>query len=159
MVVVRNGRLARGDLEPEPYPLYVRYASSPRPVGGTAVHFGDAFLLQNWVVTPLDEQTVQVDLVWQKTADSLPNHIAFLHLLGPDGLITQADAPPGGAYWFPHWWRAGQLVQERRLLTLNEPYDPALHTIQVGLYDPATLERLPVILEENVVGDSWPLNR
>ncbi|MEZ4593925.1 MAG: glycosyltransferase family 39 protein [Chloroflexota bacterium] len=158
MVVVRNGRLARGDLEPEPYPLYVRYASSPRPVGGTAVRFGDTFLLQSWVVTPLDEQTVQVDLVWQKTADSLPNHIAFLHLLGPDGLITQADAPPGGAYWFPHWWQEGQWVQERRILKLDAPFDPTWHTIQVGLYDPATLERLPVVgTDGNLSLDSWQL--
>lgn len=158
MVVVRNGRLARGDLELEPYPLYVRYASSTRPNEAAMVNFDNAFLLQSWAVTPLDDQTVQVDLIWEKTADSLPNQIAFLHLLGPDGLITQADAPPGGAYWFAHWWRHGQLVQERRLLTLNEPYDPALHTIQVGLYDPATLERLPVVgANGELPKDSWPL--
>ncbi len=150
MVAVQNGRLARGDLEPEPYPLYVRYA--------TVVNFGDAFLLHSWVVTLLDAQTVQVDLVWQKTAVDPTNQIAFLHVLGPDGLITQADAPPGGAYWFPHWWQEGQLVQERRLLMLREPFDPALHTIQVGLYDPATLDRLPVVgTDGDLQDDSWQL--
>lgn len=157
-VVVQNGRLARGDLEPEPYPLYVRYASQPRLEATEPVNFGDAFLLENWEMTLLNEQTVQVDLVWEKTAVGLPNPIAFLHLLGPDGLITQADAPPGGAYWFPHWWQEGQWVQERRILKLDAPFDPTLHTIQVGLYDPATLERLPVIGTDGALKeDSWTL--
>jgi 4-amino-4-deoxy-L-arabinose transferase-like glycosyltransferase len=156
MVGVETGRLARGDLELEPYPLYVRYASGLLLHVETAVQFGDAFSLQSWVVTPLDEQTVQVTLTWQKTSPALSNQIAFLHLLGPGGLITQADAPPGGPYWFPHWWQAGQAVQEVRLLTLPVPFDPAQHTIEVGLYDPATLARLPVIGGDGAVqGDKW----
>jgi 4-amino-4-deoxy-L-arabinose transferase-like glycosyltransferase len=158
MVVVENGRLARGDLEPEPYPLYVHYASEEAPLTGPGIQFGETFKLQSWVVTPLDEHTVQVDLIWQKMDDALPNQIAFLHLLGPEGLITQADAPPGGVYWFPNWWQPGQLVQERRMLTLAEPFDPSVHTIQVGLYDPATLDRLSVIGDNgDLQGDSWQL--
>ncbi len=158
MVVVENGRLARGDLEPEPYPLYVRYASGAAPNAGPTINFDNAFLLQGWTVTPLDDQTVQVDLIWQKTGDALPNQIAFLHVLGDEGLVTQADAPPGGDYWFPHWWRANQAVHERRLLILPEPFDPTRHTIRVGLYDPITLDRLPVI-EDNgaVLSDGWQL--
>ncbi|WP_420641379.1 ArnT family glycosyltransferase [Candidatus Leptofilum sp.] len=158
MVVVQNGRLARGDLEPEPYPLYVRYTTGERPTNTQAVQFGNAFQLQNWTVTLLDEQTVQVDLIWQKTGNELPNQITFLHLLSSEGLVTQADAPPGGAYWFPHWWRKGQWVQERRLLILTEPYNPALHTIQVGLYDPVTLDRLLVVgADGDLQKDSWQL--
>ncbi|GJM41904.1 MAG: hypothetical protein DHS20C20_21860 [Ardenticatenaceae bacterium] len=158
MVTVGNGRLARGDLEPEPYPLYVRYSSSASPNIAQTVQFGDAFQLQSWHVTPLDAQTVQVDLIWQKLGEGQPTQIAFLHLLGAEGLMTQADAPPGGEFWFSHWWRGDQLVQEQRLLTLNEPYDPALHTIQVGLYDPATLDRLQISVDDVVISeDSWQL--
>lgn len=156
MVMVENGRLARGDLEPEPYPLYVRYASGAAPDAKTAVNFDQTFLLQGWTVTQLDEQTVQVDLIWQKTTDAQPNQIAFLHVLSAAGLVAQADAPPGGDYWFPHWWRENQLVQERRILTLTEPFDPAIHTIRVGLYDPVTLDRLPVIGENGtILSDGW----
>ncbi|MCB9006235.1 MAG: glycosyltransferase family 39 protein [Ardenticatenaceae bacterium] len=158
MVVVENGRLARGDLEPEPYPLYVRYASGAAPEAGPTVNFDNTFLLQSWAVTPLAEKTVQVDLVWQKTTPDLPNQIVFLHVLGEAGLVTQADAPPGGAYWFSHWWRPGQAVHEQRILALPEPFDPARHTIRVGLYDPATLDRLPVVDDQGaVLGDGWQL--
>lgn len=158
MVVVRNGRLARGDLEPEPYPLYVRYASGTQPDTTQTVQFGNEFILQRGIITLVDEQTVQVDLVWQKIGIDQPGHIAFLHLFEEEQLITQADATPGGAYWFPHWWQPGQWVHEQRLLTLSERYDPALHTIQVGLYDPATLARLPIRVEGvEMSGDSWQL--
>lgn len=158
MVMVRNGRLARGDLEPEPYPLYVHYASAPQPVASTPVNFDGRFWLQNSKVTQLDEQTIQVDLTWQKNGTELPNQVAFLHVLGGNGLISQNDAPPGGPYWFAHWWQPDQWVQERRILHLPQPFDPAQHTIRVGLYDPATLERLPALGPggENL-GDGWQL--
>jgi hypothetical protein len=158
MVTVRNGRLARGDLEPEPYSLYVRYASNETPESADSVNFGNAFLLRNWSVTPLDEQTLQVDLIWQRTADHLPNQIAFLHLLEDESLLAQADAPPGGVYWFPHWWQIDRAVHEQRLLTLPETFDPTVHTIRVGLYDQVTLDRLTVIGDNGaVLGDGWQL--
>ena len=159
LVAVENGRLARGDLEPEPYPLYIRYASDAMPNSAAqSVNFGNAYRLRSWTVTQRDEQTVQVDLIWQKMTDEISNQIAFLHLLDGEGLLTQNDAPPGGPYWFPHWWREGQLVHEQRILQLSEPYDPARHTIRVGLYDPATLDRLPVIGENGILlDDGWRL--
>ncbi len=160
MVVVQNGRLARGDLELEPYPLYVRYASGTAPEPGPSVNFNSTYLLQSWSVTPVNEQTVQVNLIWQKTTPELPHQIAFLHLMHNDNdtLLAQADAPPGGIYWFSHWWRPGQAVQEQRLLTLPEEFDPATHVIRVGLYEPTTLDRLAIIGEDGtVLGDSWQL--
>ncbi len=158
MVVVQDGRLARGDLEPEPYPLYVRYTSAARPEVGAPVNFGDRFWLHSGTVTLLDEQMVQVDLVWQKNGTDLPTEVAFLHVLDANGLVTQNDAPPGGLNWYAHWWQPDQWVQEQRILVLPEPFDPTRHTIRVGLYDPATLARLPVIGPggENL-GDGWPL--
>jgi 4-amino-4-deoxy-L-arabinose transferase-like glycosyltransferase len=158
MVVVRNGHLARGDLELEPYPLYVRYASSTRPPTEAPVNFDNRFTLHSSTVTRLDEQTLQVDLVWQKNGDTLPDPVAFLHLLDASGLVTQNDAPPGGRHWLAHWWQADQWVHEQRILYLPDPWDPARYTLRVGLYDPATLERLPVIGPggENL-GDGWPL--
>ena len=51
------------------------------------------------------------------------------------------------------------MVQEQRLLTLpDDDYDPAAYQIRAGLYDPLTLNRLPV-LDENgtVLDDGWML--
>ena len=74
VVTVQNGRLARGDLEPEPYVLYVRYSTVAEPLQeAELINFGDAYQLQNWDVWQLDDHTVQVDLVWQKTAADTAN--------------------------------------------------------------------------------------
>ena len=85
----------------------------------------------------------------------MPNQIAFVHLIGPDGLITQLDAPPGGAYWFPHWWQEDQLVHEQRILTLPAPlsFDPDSQVIRLGLYDPETLDRLPITVDGAALSD------
>ncbi|MCB8949102.1 MAG: glycosyltransferase family 39 protein [Ardenticatenaceae bacterium] len=155
VVGVENGRLARGDLEPTAYPLYVHYATEEVPEAGQIVSFGGIFNLKSWAVTALAENQVQIDLFWQKTGDSLPNQIAFVHLIGPDGLITQLDAPPGGAYWFPHWWQDDQLVHEQRILILTAPlsFDPDSQVIRLGLYDPETQDRLPITVDGAAVPD------
>ncbi|MCP4420697.1 MAG: glycosyltransferase family 39 protein [Chloroflexi bacterium] len=158
-VVVENGRLARGDLEPEPYPLFMRYVSDPTPDPSPKfINFDDTLYLQNWAIEQLDEQTVQVKLTWQMKTAEPPTQIAFLHLLSAEGLLTQNDAPPGGPKWFPHWWQSGQTVQEQRILHLSQPYDPTVHTIRVGLYDPITLDHLPVIDDNGeALDDGWQL--
>ena len=155
VVGVENGRLARGDLEPAAYPLYVHYATEEVPEAGQLVSFGGIFNLQSWAVTQLAENQVQIDLFWQKMGDSLPNQIAFVHLIGADGLITQSDAPPGGTYWFPHWWQDDQLVHEQRILTLPAglAFDPARQVIRLGLYDPETLDRLPITVDGAALSD------
>jgi 4-amino-4-deoxy-L-arabinose transferase-like glycosyltransferase len=159
LVVVENGRLARGDLEPEPYALYLHYTGLPQVSQSAAgINFDHAFLLHRWTVTPLDDQTVQVELVWQKISDDPLSQTAYLHLQTGEGLLAQVDAPPGGFFWQPNWWRPGQWVQEQRILTLPEPFDPARHTIRVGLYHPETLVRLPIIGPYGaILEDGWTL--
>ncbi len=159
VVMVENGRLARGDLEPEPYSLYTHYATATLPnTTAQPINFNNLIQLTAWKITPLDGQTVQVELTWQLKTAVMPTEIAFLHLLNAGELLTQSDAPPGGKNWFPHWWQSGQMVQEQRILQLPEPYDPALHTIRVGLYDPITLDLLPVIDNNGaILDDGWQL--
>lgn len=159
VVSVQNGRQARGDLEPEPYTLYIRYSNDLKSLQARdSINFGDVFQLQGWDVQQLDAHTVRVDLLWQKTAVGTPNQIAFLHLLEGDTLLTQSDAPPGGAFWFSHWWQPGQAIHEQRTLHFVRPIELARHTIRVGLYDPATLERLPAVGADGTIwGDGWQL--
>jgi hypothetical protein len=85
---------------------------------------------------------VLVTLVWEgETAVERPL-VAFVHLVGPEGLINQFDAPPGQGMWSDQWWQPGLLLREQRLLHLPQPYDPARHQLYVGLYDPTSGQRL-----------------
>ncbi len=168
LVSLHTGQPARGDLEAVAYPLYVRYQarplpSSPADLWPEAVNFDNQLWLRRGSAIFHDPQTVQIDLYWEgKTAVS-PHLTAFVQLVGPDGVLAQLDAPPGGSDgpvrpWQADWWRPGLVLHEQRMLHLPQPYDPARQRLIVGLYDPVTAVRLPVLDEnENPAADSWEI--
>jgi hypothetical protein len=51
-------------------------------------------------------------------------------------LTSQADGPPVANHYPTTIWRPGQIVQDSRLVPPGDHY-------LIGLYDPATGERLP----------------
>ena len=154
LVEVATGPLARGDLEAEAYPLYTSYRvleAQPLPMLAT---FGEILRLQH-AGAVLYDGAVQVDLVWgAETAVSQPL-TAFIHLVGPEGLVAQDDAPPGGSNWPYTWWRTGLQLHERRTIPLPNGFDLTGSYLLVGLYDP-TQTRLPVTDGNGrAAGDSW----
>ncbi len=160
LVSVAAGPQARGDLEPEAYPLFVRYQvqeARPLPVQATFgnASFGGVLYLQAAQALLYDDETLQVNVVWTaETAVSQPL-TAFVHVIGPDGLVAQDDAPPGGGFWPSAWWRPGLQLQEQRTMTLPDGFDPAGHYVLIGLYD-AGQNRLPVVDGNGRgAGDSW----
>lgn len=148
-VSLSEGPLARGDLEPEAYPLYLRVGVAPGAAAATrADNFKDEFILSDAAVTALAPAALAVDLTWALPAGAPPPAAlptAFLQVVGPGGVVGQSDAPPGGGRWPVEWWEAGLQIRERRIVALSEPFDPAQHQIITGLYWPETGERLPVL--------------
>lgn len=168
LVSVRKGGMARGDLEETAYPLYVRYHIRPLTDALTApwpvvVNFDNQLWLHDATAVLSDTQTVLVDLYWEAHTAVPPEHTAFVQVLGPDGVVGQSDLPPGGADgtvrpWAANWWQPGVVVHEQRVLHLAQPIESANQRLIVGVYDPATAVRLPVLDENNKpVGDSWEI--
>lgn len=159
IVFVREGGLARSDLETEAYPLYVRYAAGRQPAeeAVTATFGADIRLLNADVRAPAPEQ-VQIDLYWT-AGEQLPEPlVAFVHVLSEGEMIGQSDRPPAYGYWPPSWWQEGIVIHDRRVVDLQEAYDSARHQIIVGLYEAATEERLPVFdAAGQPAGDTWLL--
>lgn len=160
LVSAETGSLARDDLEAIPYPLYVRYAWRPAPAGwGELANFDNQIQLRQAEVTRLDEATLQVDLYWTAATAMLQVElVAFVHVVGPDGLVGQHDALPAGGRWPHQWWQTNLIVQDRHVISLPEPYDAARHRIDVGLYDARTQVRLPVLAQDGkLIGYTWQL--
>ncbi len=158
----QTGPLARGDLEPEPYPLYTRYDVDTAVSGEPIVIFGGTLaLLQAQAVWQTDGM-VRVALLWQAETAVVPPLTAFVHLAGAAGLVAQEDAPPGGltagqANWPPGWWRPGLQLYEQRLLRMPTDFAAGPYELRVGVYD-AAQNRLPVTLPDGrSAGDSWSL--
>ncbi len=143
------GPPARGDLEPAAYSLFTRYVFTPGlPSGSRADNFDNRFVLREATVAAAADNNVQVDLTWELApdavlSDALPS--VFVHVLGIDGQLPQADAQLGGGLWPAPFWQPGVAVSERHLITLPESLDPAHHRIVVGLYWADSQKRLPLL--------------
>lgn len=157
VVWVNNGPLARGDLEPEAYPLYVHYGITPpfSAAAVTLVSFGDALQL-HWAEATAITGGLQIDLVWSAATLPMPADLtAFVHIVDANGLIAQDDAPPGSGNWAAAWWRPGLLLHERRIIPLPQPFDTAQQQVLLGVYD-AALNRLPAYAAAGApLGDVW----
>ncbi|CAG0935695.1 hypothetical protein TFLX_04544 [Thermoflexales bacterium] len=102
--------------------------------------FGQTTLLEsaNWSICT---NHLKVNLIWQTRAAG--DWRVFVHVLNPDGtLAAQHDGPPlMGLY--PFWqFRAEDHVEDVHPLDLSALASDRLYTITLGLYDPATGQRL-----------------
>ncbi|MDT8305936.1 MAG: glycosyltransferase family 39 protein [Anaerolineae bacterium] len=160
LVFGERGPLVRGDLEPEPYPLYYAYLLLEAPPGlpERVARFGEDIILRDARLTRPDPGTLQVDLIWQGTPPQDVPLVVFVHVLDTGRVIGQDDTPPLQGVWAPTWWQPDLLLHDRHLVSLTVPFDAAQHQVVVGLYDSRTVTRLPVYdAADNPAGDSWPL--
>ncbi|GAB4442251.1 MAG: hypothetical protein Fur0044_38670 [Anaerolineae bacterium] len=119
------------------------------PLSSTDVRFGPAIRLTGFDLDPANLQpgaTLPVLLRWTTDQPLPTDYTVFLHLLAADGrLVAQHDA-------FPTWltpqptsqWPLRQPVLDRHELKLPADLAPGNYTLQVGVYDVQTLQRLPL---------------
>jgi hypothetical protein len=88
---------------------------------------------------------VQLSIVWQVQQALATDYAAFAHLVDGDGQGWAGDdhQPYGGLYPTSAWG-AGEMVRDSFTLTIPANAPPGLYDVQVGWYDPATGQRLPV---------------
>jgi hypothetical protein len=100
---------------------------------------GEAIALRGFTVeTPPGE--TRVTLYWQALDFPRAEYSVFVHALDAEGIIiAQNDGPPSSV---PVWcWIPGEIVADERIL--DSPADT--QSIGVGVYDPLTGVRLPVL--------------
>ena len=150
----QTGSLAQGDLEAEAYPLFIRYASddvTKAPDESSLANFDNAIQLRGADVSQLDDGRLQVDLQWSLVSEEMKLPVvAFVHVIGPDGLIGQSDNVPSDGNWPAQWWRSGLIIVDSHLLALDVPYEEEEHQILIGLYNAITQEQLLVLNEDGV---------
>lgn len=81
----------------------------------------------NWVITRISDDPLTL----------------FVHLYGPNGLISQADGYPLVGVYPPTAWRAGETLRDVRHIPLPDDLAPGEYTVGLGLYNSQTGERLP----------------
>jgi hypothetical protein len=120
------------------------------------VRFGDLVALRG-LAPPQPAapgETATLTLYWQ--AERIPGrvYVAFVHVVGPEGgNVAQSDHWPGGLP--SNTWAAGQVIADQVRLELPPHLAPGRYELAVGVYDPESGARLPVVGgEETAVSDN-----
>ena len=98
---------------------------------------------------------VPLTLYWQVSRPLGKDYTVFVHLLGDDdALMGQGDGPPLDNAYPTSFWSAGENLADTHRLRISPDAKPGKHRIVVGLYDPASGQRLPVLGDKGqVTGD------
>ncbi|MBS1251294.1 MAG: hypothetical protein MAG451_00326 [Anaerolineales bacterium] len=156
-ISVREGAQESGDLESEARLLYVLFQAVPHSDAGRPLAiFGDDIALQEAGVEPVADGRLQVRFVLECREPLETSYAITAQLLTSAGLITQEDGPPARGFYPTTAWRAGDRIIESRTLELPVPYDPARHSVIIAIYDPDTMQRLPVAAPDGAsLGDRY----
>ncbi len=91
---------------------------------------------------------LRVETRWRAANTPPVNYTIFLHLLTPDGIsVAGLDGPPANGYRPFTGWQPDEVVTDRRALVVPVEGVAGTYALEIGLYDGATGERLPVNID------------
>jgi len=106
--------------------------------------FGEQIILAGYDLAT-EGKTIAVNLYWQALGSTAVSYTAFVHVLGPDGrIVGQIDQVPAGGTRPTTGWVAGEYITDSYRMPLPLDAPMGTYRIEAGLYNPATLQRLPV---------------
>ena len=109
--------------------------------------------LEDRVLTP--GASFELKLYWTPRGRPTQDYTVFVHLLDSEGqLRSQADSPPTSGKYPTSVWDAGEVIADFHALSLAPDLPAGEYTVAIGLYDPQTGQRLPIIDQNGkVTGD------
>jgi len=91
-------------------------------------------------------EAIPLTLLWSAERPPTTDYTVFTHLVGPDGMLWgQWDNPPVWGTYPTTTWTSGDAVFDQYLVPVKEDAPPGTYRLLVGLYDPVTGMRLPVL--------------
>ena len=88
---------------------------------------------------------LRVDVTWQPLQTFQNNLMVFVHLVDAnDQILAQFDGPPQEGRHPTSSWVPGEIIQDSYPLVFPADAPPGPYRVFIGLYDEASLLRLPV---------------
>jgi 4-amino-4-deoxy-L-arabinose transferase-like glycosyltransferase len=100
---------------------------------------------------------VVLTLYWESLAPVEEAYTVFTHLLGPDRLWAGDDHEPGRASYPTSAWQPGEVVVDEYVWQVPADAPPGRYDIEVGLYQLATMQRLPISSSDVEAGTDYAL--
>lgn len=145
-----------------------RYALPP--LGAASIQPSEAIWengiqLQSYTLAPPAQvirpgDSLYLTLYWQAHGPTTIPYTAFTHIVGTrlnpkDGTPVWAghDMIPGNGERPTTSWQAGEVIRDPHILTLDPNAPPGEYILEVGLYDPASGQRLRLRQLDNSLGE------
>ena len=133
-------------------------ASPPVPGNPLPASFGDQIDLLGYTLsdhTLVPGQSLDLTLFWSPRGRPTQDYTVFLHLLDSLGQLRgQADSPPDSGRYPTSVWDADEFIADLHTLSIAPDLPAGEYTVAIGLYDPQTGQRLPIIDQNGkVTGD------
>ncbi len=128
------GTLLRASaLRPQPeHPLDLTLPPAPVAVASETIKL-IGYDLSPAPLTP--GTTLTVTLYWQASQPLSIDYTGYLHLVDSSGQgVTQSDARPGGDYYPSSLWQVGEILRDRRRLTLPPNLPAGIYRLRAGMY-------------------------
>jgi len=111
--------------------------------------------------TPLlPGEALDLTLFWQVNTSTALDYASFVHVVDSNGnLLTQQDGPPTNGFLPTSLWRPGMVVADQHTLNIPPGAPLGQYQIRLGLYDHATMMRLPIQQAGQTMGDTIDLTR
>ncbi len=134
--------------------------SYDRPVGA---RLGDRVELVGYTLEGREAHPgdlLRLTLIWRCLEPVEANYTVFTHLLDSGGEVRgQQDNPPVHGTYPTMLWVAGEIVVDDYEIRVDTGAPPGSYMIEVGMYDPETMARLPVSDPGGTSGDRVLLGR
>ena len=89
-------------------------------------------------------QDLVITLFWEVKAALADDLAVFVHLVGSQEVLTQADGVPLEGGYPTSLWAPGEVIADRRVLRIPTDALAGDYELQVGFYQPSDGWRLPV---------------
>jgi hypothetical protein len=99
-------------------------------------------------------EVLHLTLVWRCLDEMDVGYTVFTHLLDAGEQVRgQQDNPPRGGTYPTTLWAPGEVVVDEFEIAVHADAPPGSYVVEVGMYDPANLQRLPVLDPTGAAGD------
>ena len=94
----------------------------------------------------LPGESLDLTLFWAPRGRPMRDYTVFVHILDGQGqLRSQADSPPMAGKYPTSVWDAGEFIEDLHTVSLPPNLPAGDYTFAIGLYDPQTGQRLPIM--------------